>query len=167
MVAPRVLAGGDRLRIVMHGGHFLVALPEQEQVRIRRAQRGQARRLAFQQRAHLEQVVEGAWLGTEQVHQRRAVAAAIEVGHERAAALLGLDDPSPTQHAQPFAQRRTRAAEFLHQAPLGRQSLPLLQHTVDDQPLDPLRDLVGHPLSLVTTTAIYSHRHPILVGPVV
>ncbi len=82
------------------------------------------------------------------MHQRADVGVAVEVGDERPTAMLGVDDAAPAQRPQALAQGRARAAELGHQAPLGRQSLADLEHAVDDQPLDTLCDLVGHPLFL-------------------
>ncbi|MCY1303760.1 hypothetical protein D9M70_534840 [compost metagenome] len=78
------------------------------------------------------------------MHQRRHVGGAVQGGDERAATLFGVDDAAPAQHFQSLAQRRTRAAELLHQAPFGGQHLPHFQHAIDDQALDALGDLIGH-----------------------
>ncbi|MOA22189.1 hypothetical protein D3C78_1427340 [compost metagenome] len=135
---------GARVVVAVGLEHFLIAPPQESEISLRGAQGSQPCRLAFQQRAHLQQVVERARLGAEQVHQRRDIAGTVQRGDERATALFGIDDAAPTQHAQALAQRRTRAAEFLHQAPFGGQHLPHLQHAIDDQAFDAFGDLIGH-----------------------
>ena len=79
-----------------------------------------------------------------------------QVGDERTAPLLGVDDAAPAQDAQAFTQCRARTAELFHQASLRRQGLPHLEHTLDDQPFDPLGNLVGD-LGL----AFSNHVHPL------
>ena len=72
-----------------------------------------------------------------------------------------LDEPARPQYLQPFAQRRARHAELFRQTPLGRQRLSLLQHAVDDQPLDALGDHVRE-LPFVFLSGLL-HRRPPLV----
>src|SRR5690606_9628286 len=77
-------------------------------------------------------------LRIEQVHQRAGVALATELGHAGIAALRGFDDAAPTQHLEPFTQRRTRDTQLFTQASLRGQRLSDLEYAIDDQPLDTL-----------------------------
>lgn len=146
----------------MRGQHVFVAAADQQAVDIGRPQRCQARGFGFQQRAHFQQVEQRARLRAEQVHQRAKAVAPAELGHERTAALFGIDDAAPAQDAQALTQRRTRAAKLFHQTPLRRQGLADLEYAIDDQLLHPLSHLIGD-LGL----ALCAHAPLQLVGPLV
>lgn len=62
--------GAGLQRLLVGGDQRLVAAFDQYEVGLGAAQRGQPGRLALQQRAHFKQVIQGAWLRAEQVHQR-------------------------------------------------------------------------------------------------
>nr|GFA44530.1 hypothetical protein [Tanacetum cinerariifolium] len=135
MVETRVL--GCRQRVIVARHQRLVSAGDQHEIGVGAAQCCQARRFAFQQAAHFEQVVEGPRLGGKQTQ-------ATHLRNKRALAVAGFDDPSGAQQVQPLAQGRARHAQFFSQPPLGGQQLADLQYPVDDQPLNPLTDHIGH-----------------------
>ncbi len=155
MVQARVFTRVGTLLAGMGGEHLLVAPTQQDEIRVGAAQCGEPCRFAFQQRAHFQQVVEGARLRVEQVHQWAGVVVAGQLGDEGAAALGGLDDAAPAQNAQAFAQCRPGDAELLAQAALGGQRLADFEHAVDDQPFDAL----GHHVGDLTAVIVGFVRH--------
>ncbi len=122
----------------------VIASCDQNKIRIGAAQGRKPRRFAFQQAAYFKQVIQGARLRTEQMHQRRYLLLAVHVRDKRPFALLGFDNPPRPQQLQPFAQGCTGNAKLFGQATLGGQELPHFQDAIDDQPLDTFTDHIRH-----------------------
>ncbi|MNT51380.1 hypothetical protein D3C72_1883440 [compost metagenome] len=131
--------GGRALR----ADHLFVAAADHDEIGLGAPDGRQPGRLGLQQGTHFQQVVQGARLRVEQVHQRPGVHLR-NMRDERPLALRGMDDLPRPQQLEPFAQRRARHAQLFGQAPLGRQGLAGLEHAVQDQALDPLGHFIGH-----------------------
>lgn len=133
----QVRMGGAVGLAAVRGKHFVIAAADHDEVGVRAADRRQPGRFAFEQRAHLQQVVQRARLRIEQVHQRARIHLR-DLRHVRTLALGGMDDLARPQHPEPFAQRRARYTQLFGQPALGRQGLPGFEHAIEDQPLDTL-----------------------------
>ncbi|MNY35345.1 hypothetical protein D3C86_1697440 [compost metagenome] len=68
--------------MVMSIDQCLIRTSDQDKVGVGAAQGRQARGFALEQAAHFEQIIKGAWLRAEQVHQRRYPTVTGKVGDE-------------------------------------------------------------------------------------